>query len=762
MNQSVRSVSRAPRVSLAVALGVTAGIGGEQAHAQTAGVSGSSETDTSIALPTLKVQGNTDPGIAAGNTNSSSLGIARMPTSVRDTPQTISVVPHEIIKEQRAFTLDQALANVPGITLSTGEGNGGMNGDQFRIRGLQARQDMYTDGLRDFGTYTRDIFNTEDVQVIKGPSGEYFGAGNVGGVINQSLKHAHAGTDYNYDQAFGSASMYRGAGDINYQINKDIAIRINGMYNRQGVVDRKHTTSNRYGTAVDLGVGLQSKTSWHLNWQWFNSDSMPDYGVPFVQMSNGVYRPITSHGLPRDTSYARSFDRDKNDVHVLSSLLKSEITRWFTFTNDTRLTKYQREYAATTAGACSVANGCAPAFFAGKNVAFPYGAGGGVGYKQDGWAAQNVMMGTARVKTGIVSQEIKAGVDIEYAYDNRHYGTWINRSNTQTLLNPQYSYPNTRLTFPESGQRVSSSRDLGLFLSDRIKVGQYVTLFGTGRWDSFVSTFNSASVNSGMQSQKADRWSPSGSIVVTPLEMVSFYFTFARSYKPIGTDVAGTVTNNVNSNDVANNGKDFKPQRSDLFEFGSKADFFDKRLGAALSFFRINETNTYYYDTNGDIAVGQGDAGSGRRIQGVELSLTGKVTKNWYIYGGYSYLDGKVTHSTTGDNGKDAPMVSHNNFSLWTSYDLSDALLNQGWGKLKVAGGAQYASAYWAGPATTQTYRVPYTFNLNGMISWEMKHYRVSFNANNITNRLNYGSAFSGRTVPAAGRTFIGNVGLTF
>ncbi|OUI85496.1 TonB-dependent receptor [Acetobacter tropicalis] len=761
MSQSGRFAFQKQKVSLAVALGMTTSFGAGEAFAQDTTPS-TNETDSSIKLPAVRVRGEGDAGVAAGNTNSSTLNISRMPASVRDTPQTITVVPHEIIKEQRVFTLDQALANVPGITLSTGEGNGGMNGDQFRIRGLQARQDMYTDGLRDFGTYTRDIFNTEDVQVIKGPTGEYFGAGNVGGVINQSLKHAHAGTDYNYDQAFGSASMYRGAGDVNYQINDDIALRINGMYNRQGVADRKRTTSNRYGTAVDLGVGLHSKTFWHLNWQWFNSDSVPDYGVPFVQMADGVYRPITSHGLARDTSYARSFDRDKNNVHTLTSLLKSEVTRWFTISNDTRLTKYDREYAATTPAACSFANGCAPSFFAGGNPTFPYGAGGGVGYRQDGWAAQNILMGTAKVKTGIVSQEIKAGVDVEYAYDNRHYGTWVNRSNIQTLRDPDYSYPNTRLTFPDTGQRVASSRDVGLFLSDRIKVGKYVSLFGTGRWDSFVSTYNSASVASGLQSQRADRWSPSGSIMVNPLETVSFYFTFARSYKPIGTDVAGTVTNNVNSADVASDTKDFKPQRSDLFEFGSKADFLHKRLGATLSFFRINETNTYYYDTNGDIAVGQGDAGSGRRIQGVELSLTGKITKDWNIYGSYSYLDGKVTHSTTGDNGKQAPQISHNNFSLWTSYDLSRALLNPGWGQLKVAGGAQYASGYWAGPATAQLYRMPYMFNLNGMLSWEMKHYRVSFNANNITNRLNYGSAFSGRTVPSAGRTFIGNIGLTF
>lgn len=181
MSQSGRFAFQKQKVSLAVALGMTTSFGAGEAFAQDTTPS-TNETDSSIKLPAVRVRGEGDAGVAAGNTNSSTLNISRMPASVRDTPQTITVVPHEIIKEQRVFTLDQALANVPGITLSTGEGNGGMNGDQFRIRGLQARQDMYTDGLRDFGTYTRDIFNTEDVQVIKGPTGEYFGAGNVGGL----------------------------------------------------------------------------------------------------------------------------------------------------------------------------------------------------------------------------------------------------------------------------------------------------------------------------------------------------------------------------------------------------------------------------------------------------------------------------------------------------------------------------------------------------------------------------------------------------
>lgn len=759
--------SQGKGLRVAVALGVSVGLGVTESKAQAENAAQPpqpSSSDTSIKLSAVRVGGHAESkneSYEAGNTNSKILNISRMPASVRDTPQTINVVPQELMKQQRAFTLDQALSNVPGITLSTGEGAGGLNGDQFRIRGLQARQDIYTDGLRDFGTYTRDVFNTESVEVIKGPSGEYFGAGNVGGVINQSQKHAHAGNSYSYDQSFGSGPLFRGVGDINYQINDDMAIRVNGMFNKQDVVDRNNVTSNRYGAAVDFGVGLRSKTSWHLTWQWLNSDSKPDYGVSMIQV-NGIYRPITEYGLSRNTSYTRNFDFDRSNIHSLTSSLKSEISRWFTLTNDTRLSLYNRDYTATTPAACSGA--CATAFLAGGNYALPYGAGGGAAYRQEGWGVQNILMGRSQFKTGFVHHDIKAGVDVNYASDSRWPGSFTNRVNNQTIRNPQYSYSGTSVSFPSSGYGNANARDVGLFFSDRIQLTKQLSLFGTGRWDSFSSTYYARSkAAQGRAEQKSDRWSPSASIMYSPLKNASFYFTFARSYKPVGTDVSSLVTIKPQAGDVAQKGVNLSPQRSDLFEFGSKADFLHKRLGTTVSFFQISENNSRYYDVNGDMETGFADSGSGRRIRGVELSANGKLTRDWQVFASYSYMDGRVTHSSTGDNGKTAPQVPHNTMSVWSSYDLSRQLLNPEWGTLKISGGVQYSSGYWAGPDTANTARIPNTFLLNGMLSWDYKHYRVSFNANNITNKLNYASSFSGsRVVPASGRYFIGNIGVTF
>ncbi|GAB6853448.1 TonB-dependent siderophore receptor PiuA [Asaia astilbis] len=707
-------------------------------------------------LPAVKVHGATPTNTM--NTNTTSLDIGRMPATVRETPQTVSVVPKKLIEEQRVFTLDQALSNVPGITMSAGEGNGGMSGDQFRIRGQQARGDIYEDGLRDFGNYTRDVFNVESVEVVKGPSGQYFGAGNVGGVINQTLKKAHLGKSFDADQSVGSGMLYRGTADANYEINSHTALRVNGMYNKQMMADRNNVRTDRYGAAADLGVGLGTKNVWHLNYQWLGSRGRPDYGVPMIQIG-GISRPITEYGLPRDTNYSRNFDRDRGNVHMVTSKFSSEIAKWLTLSNDTRYSHYTRDFAATNPAGCTGA--CATAFLAGKNPPLTYGAGGGMAYEQAGWGVQNVTMGHSRFKTGFLRHDVRAGVDINYTKDNRAYGTYVNRSNNQSIRTPQFEYPGTDITYPTSGNRTSDFRDVGLFLADKINLTKQLSVYGTVRWDSYHSTYWSALTPAqGVQKQDTNKFSPSASIMYEPFENTTFYFTYAQSYKPVGTDVSSQTASNASIGDVPLNGRDLKPQRSDLYELGGKADFLNKKLGVTAAIFQIEQNNSFTVDDFGQIITGFQDAGSGRRTRGLEVSATGKITNEWEIYGSYAYMGGKVTHSAN-YGGNKAPQLPHNSLSVWSTYNLSRLILKPSQGKLQAGGGVQYSSGYWTNEANTA--RMPDNVSLNMMASYDYDRYHVQFNANNLTNNLNYASAFSGsRAVPLSGRTFMGTIGLRF
>ena len=118
---------------------------------------------SSETLPTIDVQGEGGGGYQATNST-----IGRLPVPLLDTPQTVNVVPQQIIQEQRATTMEDALRAVPGITFAAGEG--AQQGDLPIIRGFVARGDLFRDGIRDPGWYTRDLFNADRVEVYKGPS----------------------------------------------------------------------------------------------------------------------------------------------------------------------------------------------------------------------------------------------------------------------------------------------------------------------------------------------------------------------------------------------------------------------------------------------------------------------------------------------------------------------------------------------------------------------------------------------------------------
>ena len=110
---------------------------------------------------------------------------------LRDIPQTITVIPQALMEEQGATTLRDVLRNVPGITFQAGEG-GTPAGDQMTIRGFSARTDMFIDGVRDFGGYSRDSFNLEQVEVAKGPASAIAGRGSTGGVGQHGQQGADA------------------------------------------------------------------------------------------------------------------------------------------------------------------------------------------------------------------------------------------------------------------------------------------------------------------------------------------------------------------------------------------------------------------------------------------------------------------------------------------------------------------------------------------------------------------------------------------
>ena len=724
---------------------------------------------TTEELPTVVVEGEGSPA----NTLEASIGLSRMPGTVQDTPQTVQVITQQTMQQQGVTTLEQALRNVPGVTAGIGEGGGGMNGDQFRIRGFQAKGDIYINGLRDFGVYVRDSFAYESVEVFKGSTSESFGVGTTGGAINSTLKAAHLGDKYDIEGQFGTGPLYRGVFDVNKQFNDTSAIRIVGMVNEQDVADRDHVESNRYGIMADVGFGLGTDQTLHINYLYQHGDRTPDYGVPVVTPGYGdvakfgsLGQPVTEFGVPRDTFYGKVTDQDVTDVNMLTVNFSKEVNDWITVTNDTRFGYYTRDFATTVPGcsssttsASAYAASCTGQFFAGNDPAITFG-GGNPGFYQESYSVQNITTIIAKFQTGALRHEVVAGIDVNTVSSERTLVSVSGSKGTSTIWNPvfenetgYYLYSNP---YGNNGQRDSSATDFGAFVSDRIWFTDQISLLAGTRYDSYSSDYSYWSVSGGTSGWvNADShttfWSPKLSVIWEPTQFQTYYVSWAKSFTPQGAFPTNDITVvNPTQNDL-------EPEDNETYEAGFKVSFLEGKLGVTGAVFRTDKSNAFYTDpVTGDTV----ETGENQRVQGVELGLTGNITDAWTIQAGYAYYDSEIQTSTTASYvGNEIPFVSPNNFTLWTTYNLSKNF-TQIPGELLVGAGVTYADEYYTNSANTAI--IPDTFSLDALVSYKQGNYRMALNAYNLTDELNYAAGWGNRAIPASGRTFTLTVGATF
>ena len=380
-------------------------------------------------------------------------------------------------------------------------------------------------------------------------------------------------------------------------------------------------------------------------------------------------------------------------------------------------------------------------------------------YLQDGWAIKNVLSAKGEFETGSFRHQGMIGIDANIQSDHRQTGTWTGRPSDQMVINPRHDYSGATVAYGANTDARASN--VGVFASDRMWFNEQFSLLGNLRWDYFHSKYKSEAWG-GMPEGSADarELSPAISAIWEPNQDMMFYASFARTYRPIGTDIAaavGGIGSEVPRDNLANH-----PERADTFEIGGKIDLLDGRLGLSGAVFQVDKDNAYTIDpVTGTITPGFTDAGEGRRIRGVELGLSGNITDEWSATVAYAYLDSEITFSSVPANiGNDVQGVSPHNLTVWTAYEVPETVTDLQ-GKITFGGGFQYASSYFSDSANTA--KIPETFSLDAMVGYKLHKFRVSLNAYNLTDHQNYSSSFNAsRAVPASGRTFTVNIGTTF
>lgn len=723
---------------------------------------------------------------ASGNTLEAGTGLGRLPGTIQELPQTVNVVPQKIIEEQKANTLGQALRNVPGVTVNLGEGGAGMNGDQFRIRGFQAKGDMYVDGLRDFGVYVRDTFATEEVQVIKGPSAESFGFGTAGGAINMRLKTPHLRDEVAIEGTAGMGPMARTTLDVNKALGPNTAARFVGMWHDQEFVDRDFVFSDRWGVLGSLAFGINTDTNLILSYFHQTGDRLPDQGVPIANPSLQrdypyyIGKPVAEFGVPRDNFYGKLSDQDEHDIDMFTARFSHQVAPWLMFYNDSRLAFYERDFAHSFANCDAIGDPedeeeqvCSRNVFNG-DFNTPYRLSNN-GFVQDAWGAQNITTAVANFATGTFKHEVVAGIDLFYQEDRRKTLSQ-GPAPVGTILFPN-PFGGEDVIDPLARKR-GEAEYLALFASERLWLTDTFSVLGGVRWDDYSAKFWSTTTGAYGPPLEADTdfASPKASVIWEPTEYQTYYASWAQSYSTL----AGQFLSNDNN---AITDETLEPEKNELWEIGAKVITLGGRLGMTGALFRIDKDNPTVVDEfTGDV-VPLGDTQKWR-VQGIEFGLTGQLTDAWSMQLAYAYLDSEVLFNSaigTDPNspstvlvnqykGNEVPFVPHNNFSVWTTYELSKAM-NLGRGITLIGGGLTYGDEYFTHARNGSI--VPSSIALDALISYEIDGWGFAVNGYNLTDELNYDAAqfnnspgtsrgMRGRALPSPGRTVLFTVGKKF
>jgi catecholate siderophore receptor len=764
--------------------------------------------DAPIVLGPVKVEDQN-----SHNNNTHGTGLNVLPSTIQDTPQAINVIGQEQMRQQGVTSLEQALRNVPGITVSIGEG-GTLAGDQFKIRGFDAKDDVYLDGLRDFGAYTRDSFNYEEVQVLQGPSGSMFGRGTSGGAINVISKAPTMQNRMDFDAYVGNGDYYRALADVNQVIGDNVAIRVTGMVAHTGVVDRDVVKSDRWGIAPSIAFGLGTDTSFTLSWMHQHDNRIPDYGIVIAQNPASVIgEPASEYGVPRNTFTGYNTDRDVSTADLITARLNHQATPWLTLTSDTRVGVYSRYFQYTTVDRCdftSATSFCSNVLFGATPTAALAGIGGSGPYSQNAWGAQNISTARADFDIGGFKNQLIGGFDVSYQTNDKLFyaytlppvssGIYTLGTGTQSranigivLFNPVHTPPpgyavflpnptnitNSTATLATVLRSTGNATDYAAFLTDRLWLTPDWSVIAGFRYDDYLAHYNTTTVG-GTQAplkSKSGLFNPRASLVWEPGADQTYYVSWGRSAIPQGTSIVGAATA------IAATMASLDPEKSQTFEIGGKVSLFDDELGLSGSLFNIQKSNAQQIDpVTGDAIVQSGERD---RVRGFQLQATGEVVEGLTVNAAYTFLDSKITSDLSCSTatapapppfppiaclpnpitvGQPVINVPRHAASLWSTYDLA------AWAPgLSAGGGMTYqsdmnvryttsGSVFLGTLAMARIARIPQTLTFDGYFAYQMDQLRFALNVQNIGDALYYAQSFGNRGTPAPGRTFLFSV----
>lgn len=664
----------------------------------------------------------------------------KFPEKMLNTPKSITVLSKEVLEDKNATTLKEIGRSTAGVTLGSGEG-GNAFGDRFFIRGFDARNDVFIDGIRDPAVSIRENFFTEQIEILRGPASSYAGRGTAGGAINIVTKQAGDVNFKRMDSEFGTDQTKRVTLDVNQVIDPTFSVRAGGLFQDANVAGRNYVTDDRWGTFISTKYTPTSDIKITTNYVHTDLSGYPDFGVPFYRQGNV---PVTSAGIPRGNWYGflnRDFQTARQDFGT--GIIEYKVNEAITLTSKLRGEHSVLNYIGTLP---QNPNTTSP-----NPLLWTTTASAQSRYQTvDVWANQNEA--TFKLNTGGVKHTAVFGV--EYANENisidRYAGLASELSGSAftstgavtgvNLYSPQYTYipfgiPSLLGNPTRYGVNTSS-----VYVMDTANWQDTIIVNGGVRYDGYSQ---SASNNSNYVKQNADLVNYNVGLVYKPMSIGSIYAAYATSANPFGSELDATATDygGVPPNATLLLG----PERNKAIEVGTKWELADRHLLVTGALFQTTKDNAR------ETVSGLLTSGAAYRIQGIDIEAEGKITDRWSIFGGLVLMQSKVTQSGVASNlGLQLANVAHQSFSMLTKYKFDG-----GW---ELGGQAVYRSKVYGGTFAANTNELPSYWRFDAFVekridlNWTMKFY-----AQNLTNKLYYDS-FYRSAVPfvavAPGRAF--------
>lgn len=618
-----------------------------------------------------------------------------------DTTRTITVLPDQMIKDQGVNNLTDALKNVPGVgAFYAGENGSSSTGDSVYMRGVDTSNSIYVDGIRDIGSVTRDMFNTEQIEIIKGPSGTDYGRSAPSGSINMISKQPRFETGLDGSVSIGSAWMRRGTLDYNQAINDNAAFRLNLMGEKTHDASRDKVKNERNGLAPSLVLGLDTPTRLYLNYLHVYQNNTPDGGIPTVGLP-GYSAPTTkyaalNHSGKVDTNnfYGTASDFDKSTTDSGTIRFEHDLTDNTTIRNTTRWSRIKQEYLLT-----AVMGGASNIIAPDINDINTWSWSRLANTKDvSNRILTNQTNITSKFTTGSVGHDVSAGIEL-IREKQTNYGVNVITPPVVNIYHPVNDVSVGRLQ--RNGANANGQTDtFGIYSFDTLSLTDRFEVNGGVRLDNYHTEYDSATVCGGTGRRSVA--CPPGTSKNSPVKTIdtaksgnlvnwktgalyrltrqgNIYINYAISQQPPGgSNFALAVGGSGNSA----NRTDFKPQKAKSSEIGTKWEVLDKRLLLSAALFRTDIENEVAANDDGTYSqYGK------KRVEGYEISATGNLTPDWLITAGYTMQHASVTEgqNVAQDGSSALAYTPKHAFTMWTQYQATH--------DLSVGAGARYVGS---------------------------------------------------------------------